>query len=81
MKGTPGPVGKDRILLAFNKLNDRDTYKTSVEELVAIVAVIQLDVLPVFINQLTSQASELKPFAKRECIKLCILVTSDNCPA
>ncbi|KAL8242871.1 hypothetical protein R6Q59_013173 [Mikania micrantha] len=61
---------KQRVVLALNKVSDRDTYEIGVEELGRIIENLTPDGISPFLSCILDTDSEQKVAVRKECIKL-----------
>ncbi|KAL0410333.1 UNVERIFIED_CONTAM: TORTIFOLIA1-like protein 2 [Sesamum latifolium] len=61
---------KQRVVLALNKLADRDTYQLGVEELEKTIECLTPDGFALFLSCILDTDSEKKSAVRKECIRL-----------
>nr|XP_043623186.1 TORTIFOLIA1-like protein 2 [Erigeron canadensis] len=67
---------KQRVILALNKISDRDTYEIGVEELGRIIESLTPDGIAPFLSCILDTDSEQKIAVRKECIKLMGMITT-----
>lgn len=67
---------KNRVVLALNKLADRDTYQIGVDELEKVVECITPEGLAPFLSCILDTDSELKSAVRKECIRMMGMLAS-----
>lgn len=70
---------KQRVVLALNKVSDRDTYDIGVEELGRIIENLSSDGISPFLSCILDTDSEQKVAVRKECIKLMGALTTFHC--
>ncbi|CAH9101818.1 unnamed protein product [Cuscuta europaea] len=67
---------KHRVVIALNKLADRDTYQVAVEELEKIIECLPPNGIAPFLSCILDTDSEQKSAVRKECVRLIGILTS-----
>ncbi|XP_071686070.1 TORTIFOLIA1-like protein 2 [Rutidosis leptorrhynchoides] len=67
---------KQRVILALNKISDRDTYEIGVDELGRTIESLTADGISIFLSCILDTDSEQKIAVRKECIRLMGMLTT-----